>query len=679
MNLLKTVGDVLLGEDDAKCPAHVEDRIKRGRERLRLISAEADEAFEFYRGNHYCYIDENRKLQTQSTVTSLRGAGKPRHRVRQKRAYVFDIVVRARSLATSRPPAHQVIPSTPEPEDVSAAQLSEKVARYGYGRWGVNKAKSDVVTHAVVSGEGFGWAYFDNTIGPFIPDPEGGMIGEGDIRVRVYGRNECYWEPGVRFENSPWHVIEQARPVHEVEAQPHFFGKPLKADADVRSLSNKTDGNKNKLVLVSDYLERPNPTNPKGKWVTLANGRRIIPDRDYPTDDGTIPIRPLSYARDPDSDRDIGLVPQILDPQRQANDANNKVTEWKNLALNPQVAAHPGTFKDQRWTDEPGKVYDVPHPNENIRVIEPPQIPSQLFEIEERAHAMMARVAAQNDIPSQVESGKGVIALLDADEARSTEFFTGIAEWDSQIMHDCLVLVQKHFTEPRLLKIKGDFGWESIKDFQGAQLRDQVDVRVSPDDIMPRSKRVIEQRVMTYADRGWISPEQAMTAIEQGSAESVIKTLAFDEARAGRIIRRIKEGPESLAKAPEIPTGRLIPDPAAPLVPDPLTGEMVPDPTPVIVEMAPAWMPRYSDNIPVFKGVFESWMKTEEFERLDPEMQQAAATIYQGILNLESEKAAAAQAIQTETAEQLGLANATRSPSKPLPSMPDTSNDPGTP
>jgi hypothetical protein len=40
------------------------------------------------------------------------------------------------------------------------------------------------------------------------------------------------WEPGVDFEDSPWHAIIRARPTAEVEATKGFIGKSLEADAN---------------------------------------------------------------------------------------------------------------------------------------------------------------------------------------------------------------------------------------------------------------------------------------------------------------------------------------------------------------------------------------------------------------------------------------------------------------
>ncbi|MGH2761386.1 MAG: hypothetical protein ACRDLD_02200 [Thermoleophilaceae bacterium] len=630
-------------------------KLNRGRERLQSIAPARDEAFEFYRGNHFVYVDPRGKLQTLADgAVGVRGPGKPTWRARQSRNFIFDVVLREAAQATQRVPSYQVVPSTSDPSDVAAASLAEKVALYGYHRWELRRALADAVIHAVIGGEAFAWPFFDTTIGPFLSD-EQGTVGQGDVRVRIFGSNECYWEPGLRFDRSPWHAVEQARPIDQVMQGEGYFGGKLTPDAAARSLSSRgrNQGDRASLVLVTDYLERPCPKYPYGRWLTIANGRQIVPERLYPSQGEQPVLRKLSYAPDPDSDRDLGLVSQLLDANRTVNDAESKAVEWKNHCLIPRVVVPPGLMGRQRWSDEPGKVYEIPDPDRNFKVIETPSIPPELFSMADRAREDLLRIAGQNDLPSGVESGKAIQALLDKNQARSALFIAELADFHGRLAHDCLVQVQDNYTEPRLLQIKGDWGWESIHDFKGADLRGQVDVRVFTDSIEPRTKQAIEQRLMTYAQMGWIGPQEAMTAIETGAGEAVINNFARDEARAGRIIQRIKQG--TVGEMPNLPSGRTAPDGSP--------------------EFAPGWMPRYSDNLAVFRDRFEQWMKTEEFEQLPPSMQNVAAVIYAGVLQMEAQKAQEAQMAQEAQAERYGMQNAAKPQEKGTPSLPSPNGD----
>lgn len=655
-----------LSKPGTKMPKDVEQHIEQGRREHERRAIYHDEEWEFYRGNHYAYVDDRNRLRWLPTVTSPDGTGKPPWKARTRRNMIFDGILRITSLTTERRPDYGVIPTSPDPDRVSAARLSEKVLTWGYDRWEIGRIRQLAVLHALVASEAFAWPYFDNTIGPLL-ETEGGLVAEGDIRIRLYGASECYWEPGLPFEDSPWHVVEQAREIKQVESMGGYLGGKLSPDASARNLSHsgREEATKPNLVLVQDYLERPSGAFPQGRWFTIAN-RRVIADHGaYPSEDGrNAPVlRRLIYAPDPDSDRAISLVRQVIDPQRTHNDAVNKQIEWKNHSLQPRVAATPGVLGKQRWTDEPGKVFEVVQPNENLKVIDVPNVPEALFRMAQDAREDIGRLLATTELPQGVESGQAIEARMENDRPRTSLFTENLARFDSQIGHDCLALVQKHYTEDRLIQVKGDFSWESIPDFRGVKLRDQIDVRVSPDSIEPKTRSALERRVMQYAELGWVGPEDAMTAIETGTSERVLRSLAQDEARIGRIIQRIKEGPDVLFAMPNLPTGRMLPP-----TPENPQGEP---------EFVPGWMPRPTDNLAVWRVTLSDWMKTEEFEELPPEMQNAAAQIYAGVLELEAQEQQRMMEAQAAQAEDLGMRNASKpQEGKRSPSLPGSSINP---
>lgn len=653
--------------DKFPIPKKIKERLERGEERKNDRKVENEEITEFWRGNQFVARHPKGYLYQQDTVTNfVDGSGKPPHRMRQVINLIMDVVAHEVSASTQRIPSFEITPSTTDDEDVTAAKLAERVALYGYDKWNLRDVASRVVTLAVLHGEGFAWPFFDNQVGPFITDENGETLaGMGEVRVRVFSANQTAWEPGQRFEESQWWTVEQALPEEQVRQMDGFLGGPLVEDADVQTFLRARDqAAQAKLVSVIEYLERPCPEYPAGRWITVANNRVIAgiyedgSVRPYPAENGEGKIvdepvlHKLSYFVDPDSDRDMGLCRHLIDPQRTINDAYNKLLEWKNLALIPQVFVTPGLMKRQRLTDEPGAIYEIPQPDQNVKWRDTPQVPAELFQIMEQAKQDMARISAQNQIPSQVESAKGIQALLESDASRRADFVHSLADWWSGVMRHCLYLVQKHYREEdgRLLKLQGRFGPELISGFRGADLRGNADVRVLPGSIEPRTKAAIEAKILAFADRGWIDPHSAMAAINGGTAEKLAESYELDVARANRIIRRITEGPEALFDGREQVVAT-----------DPMTG---------MPQTAPNWMPHQGDNVPVWKTVFQDFFKTQEYESLEPGMQEAAQQIYSQLQMLEAEQVAREMAMQTQMAEQLGMANAASPQDKGMPDAP---------
>lgn len=678
MSLMDKIKDVTSGQallpEDQKIEPYVRDRMRRSEERLNPLIPAMNERYEFWRGNQYAYVDSKGALQFLPTKTAPDGTGKRPWLSRSVNNLLMDVVAHEVSAVTQRIPSYEVTPTSVDPEKRSAARTSEQVALYGYDKWNIRNAAVKTVTHAIVGQEGFAWPYFDTSVGPMILDPEGnGVVGMGDIRVRVYGPQDVTWEPGVRFEDSPYHVVMSNRTMIDVTHMEGFLGGMVAPDSETRGrLRGAGKASNTALIRVYDYLEKPTKSFPRGRWLTIANDRQIVAERPYPTPDGSDCLFPLAYITDPDNDRDMGLLQHLIDPQRIFNDAWNKIVEWKNLALAPQLFVAPGVLQGQKITTEPGAVYEIADPQNNVRWRDVPAVPAELFQIAQESNGVIARLAAQNDIPQQVEAGRAIQALIERDQARRQAFIAQVAEWHGRLATACLRLVQEYYTEPRLLQIKGRWSPEVIRDFKGANLLGQTDVRVAPGSIEPRTKAAMEQKVLAFADRGWITPEQAMSAIEGGYSADLVTSYELDIGRATRIIGRIKAGREALFGTPDAPAPTRDETNPNAGTPDPVTGE-VGAPT---IEV-PDFMPRPFDNIAVQKSVFEDWMKTEEFESLEPDLQAVANEVYQGFLYIEAQKQASAALALSQQAEEAGTANAARSGGKPMPDAPSATADQG--
>ncbi|MGH2941063.1 MAG: hypothetical protein ACRDPE_23435 [Solirubrobacterales bacterium] len=663
---------------EMKVPATIDARIRRGKAAMAEGAPKRNECLHFAKGEQYKWIDSKNVLRDQSTVSSyeLRG-GKARHRVRTVRNYIFDVVESEVAAATQKVPGYEITPTSNDPKRISAARLSRKVCNYGYEQWNIRKSVERVIRYSVVADEGFAWPYFDSNVGPYFqvpledengPTGEYKTVGQGEIKVRVYGPNEVFWEPGLTFDESRWHGIVQARDMDEVMECDGYVGGALVPDGQQAETSDP-DTTQERLVLVTEYLERPTRNSPNGRWLTMANGRIIVPERPYPCMDGEGKILDepvlleLHYSEDPDSDRNSGIVRHLVDPQRQLNHAVSKIAEWVALMLNPQMIVQNGTVLSGKLNDVPGAIIRTAGGEVTVKPV--PPIPVELFRQKEEAILDIQRIAAQNDIPSGVESGSAIQYLLEKDASRRAGFYNNLAQFHSRLARHCLYLVQRHYTEPRLLKVKGAEGIEVISDFLGAQLLGEMDVRVQAGSLEPRTLANIEVKIMGYAERGWIAPHEAMAAINAGTAEELDASYEKDIARANLIIQKVREGPEVLFATPAR-RPFFGEDPGTEEVVNEATGEV----EQVQREQIPGWMPRPFDNIPVQKDVIADWMKGTEYDELSPPQQEALNTVYDAFLQIEAKHQAEEARAQSESAEAQGMHNAAKPQvAKPLPSQ----------
>jgi hypothetical protein len=647
-------------------PNDVADRISRAMLRMRELAPLRNECWQFFRGNTYVYRTAEGQLAQLNTQPSSSGRGKPNHRVRTRRPIHMPFFRQEISYATQRVPGYEVNPTNSDPQTQNAARISEKVARYGYDKWRVKRATEKVVTSALVADEGYAWPMWDPAVGPRLGFDEKteSDLHEGEVCIRTLSSNQVGWEPGQDFDDSRWYMVVQAVPLDQVQGMAGFVGGKITADASDRSIIGQGRPASAKMVLVTEYLERPSRQHQDGRWLTLANGRVITPEKQYPLTDtkGKTVDEPclhrLTWIVDPESDQDLGAMRFILDIVRSYQDAVNKQLEWKNLAANAQIITQPGALLSP-LTDEPGAQIQVANPD-RIKWRETPPVPPVLSEIQDRCKADLAFMLSQNDIPSQVEAARGIQALLERDQNARASFLANLAEFHGRVMRHCLALCARHYSEKRLIQINGWKSPEIIPDFKGADLLDQVNVIVSPNSLMPINRDVLEQRVMNWGQLGWIPPHIAMSAVNSGSVDGLMESYKLDVARANRIIQQIFLDPESVMDPDTILT--FVP------VPNPLTGQVTNELHPI-----PWYMPRMFDNLDIYMGEFEDAMKTERFDTAPEHVKTMLQIAYNGLIELKNQKAAQEQMQQAAQAEQMGMDNAAQPGTKPMPNIPAVS------
>ncbi len=682
MGLVAKIGEAVgkpSTKDARSVPPAIDERLKRG------LKAVQEDQFKrrlcqlFLKGEGYAFINNQGALSFQETNPGVR-SGKPSHRVRNRYNFIRPMVDAKVSSSTTRVPGYEVNPNTTSPESAAAAHLSEKILRMGYEKWYLRETRVKGATLAIGGGgSAYALPYFDSSVGPFreTVDPVTGatsMQGEGEIKVLLGNGNEVMWEPGAEFYHSRWYAWRQARPISEVKEMEGFIGVPLTADARVSDIATDSRPNSD-MVMVTLYFERPCTRYPEGRMLTIANGVQIAPEEGYPMRrKGRVLDEPcihrLVYRLDPDNDNDLGLTWELIDFQRTMNDTYNKIIEVKNRALLLRMLAPTGSIK-RPPTDEPGGIdyYDP------IGGFKPewergpdPGIIGQLMNILSRVLDDMRFVAADVDVSAQPNVATGSInAVIQQAGNRWSSFLGDLARWDSGIARHCLMLCQEHYSEERLLSVRGRFGWEPIQSFTGADIMDQIDVTVSPATIESHSRQA------TLAQLGWVQanfpgfvrPEVAIEiAMNGASPEQIIDGFEFQKMRVNSIIQKVRDG--SIMDMPS--REEMQPGP-----PDPVTGAPM-----QVMAKIPGWMPRKFDNTEVQMSVYENWLQTDDFNRLPPHLAEVAMLIYDGFKALQAEQQAQAQAAVAMQAEELGSQNASKPQAqegKPMPSTPSPAGD----
>jgi hypothetical protein len=649
-------------------PKDIKDRVDRGREASRKDANLRRLCHKMWAGEHYWYLNVQGALRVLSTALVDMSGGKPAHRIRNTYNFLAAIVEAKTSAAMSRTPGYECSPSSADLEDVAAARIAEQVSIWGYDEWHVRRARKKVFTLAFVQREGFALPYFDPGVGPYQPGPDGRMQGLGNIKVKTYNRSQVMWEPGMDFDESPWHAIDEAMLVDDIRRIPGYVGGKLIPDALTADLPSEKKSDK--MARLTTYLERPCEKYPNGRRCFLCNGRIVVDFRqdptapedadwweDYPYVDanGAVCDEPvihrISYTVNPEGD-DFGLVERLIDLMRTVDDTWNKILEYKNRGLMPRRSV-PRSVNASPTNDVPGGndyyTIDPLNPDAKPEWEKPIQIPPELFRILELAIEQMRALAADVDVQPdpRLTSQTANVAVQQA-QTRWDEFLGDAEEFDSRLMRHMLCLVARYFTEERIMKIRGQNGWEPPQAFVGADLRSQVDVRVLEGSLRAKSRAQTQADIefMQQNFPGALNPEAVWAALHGGSAENLLRTWQLDVAYANDVVVRLRGGPG----AAQAFGWRLDMD-----FGDPALGFMV-----------PGWMPRKVDNVAIWKKVFGDAMKEDRFKRLPAETQHLFDLVFDALEAQEQQRKFQMAMTEQNVAAQLGGANAAR-PQLPIP------------
>jgi hypothetical protein len=358
----------------------------------------------------------------------------------------------------------------------------------------------------------------------------------------VLRQEQVGWEPGVEFEESRWHFVRLTKPVKEVMAQEGYIGpKELAPDARQERLGSRDSAaGERDLCFEYHYLERPSADAPQGRWIVMAQGKLLLPVQEFPCSEDMTVIHRLPWIERGDRrDRSLGIGELVIDIQRSINRVINQMVTWRNLCLNPQWMA-PENGVRILPSDEPGKVHTY-RGQQKPEQMEVKDIPDSLFRDLELAYSDMDFIVGQGaSLPTGVESGSGIQAVNEREQSYRSMLLGNLAGFYADLGKHLLYLVAKHYTEERLLIVNGRFGVDTIKDFVGSTLDGNIAaIRVTEASIEPRTRAAQEAKIMLFADKGWITPERAMSALQGGLADAVIDDFELDIARVHRQIQQL--------------------------------------------------------------------------------------------------------------------------------------------
>lgn len=490
------------------------------------------------------------------------------------------------------PHSFYVVPNTTEPEDKKAAIVSSILIEYTNALRHFNHKVNFAKLWALVAGNVFWKEWWNKGLYGYVegkggkPTKESGdvdynWVNPFNVRPDPHGKAREEWRWFIEGKLVPKATLEDEFGLSRGKLPEEKFPS---AEKGLFQRDNAV-APKEPMVIRMERWERPSKDYPNGRFSVMA-GNFLLWDGDSPAPEGDIPYFHLMGLM-PILDEQWGesSVKMAQEAQRQFNRFGSIVDEhvryFRPKAMIPRnalpdrekaafcragidfVEFNPTGYGNPYWASPP------PLPEIIIRWL-------NFLETEIEAETSV-RKTLQGQLPKYAtRASEALFQGLMAQDQKV--IYPAIEDQEMQLqaaMKYRLQLIQKHYSQPRMVKITGKQKEPSVEYVKGADIRNNTDVRIHSGVDLMRSIEAKREIVEAMIQKGIIDdPKKAFELLDIKGIEEYMEDEFIDERQAYRIIDLFKSGKPYI----------------------------VPDP---------------HDNHEVHYRVFNNFRKTEEFDTLE--------------------------------------------------------------
>jgi hypothetical protein len=395
------------------------------------------------------------------------------------------------------------------------------------------------------------------------------QIPEGEIESRVRMLMNFYWDPKhTKLKDARWcgeacyadlDWIDENFPdlgphvaAEEGIDQLNFYessllalvGPSIQGTAHYGATQFFTHG-----AVLRKYQEKPSKKYPNGLFAVVCNGILLHSGPLPITDEHGVVTGDFNYTEfryDVVPGRFAGRTPaeDMVPLQKRVNGIDAQIILNRKTMLSPWILAPKGSGLDPaRQHMRPGAtvLYNFVGVGAAPQVVPGTPLPSQIMDERQQAIQSMdqlaqdAASAVQQQAPAGTRSG---IAMNFAKEAREEVTIPRLRRWGRWITErdrKKLLLAQRYYREPRIVKVLGVGNEYQAQEFQGSDLRGNTDVSIDPGTLIWRSQSARQQAIMDALEAGLIKPDSPLTQqklLEQLGIEGFDTEVGPDQRRA---------------------------------------------------------------------------------------------------------------------------------------------------
>ena len=543
----------------------------------------------YLEGDQYCYYSETTRSLQDATPLVEREVKNVYNRILP--------LVRQQWAEIRYPHSFYVVPNTTESEDKKAAAMAGVLVEYTNVLRNFNHKVNFAKLWALVTGNVFWKEWWNKNLFGYVEgkdkkpvkepgDVDCNWVNPFNVRPDPQGKTREEWRWLIEGKLVPKSALEEEFGLDKGDLPEESFAQ---AEKGLFQRSNAVKP-REAMIVRKERWERPSKNYSNGRFIVTAGGF-LLYEGESPAPEADIPYFHIT-----------GLMP-ILD--EQWGDSSVRIAQAAQRQFNrfgSMVDEHVQYFRPKAMIPRGSLTHreEAAFCRSGIDFVEfnPTgygnpywQSPPALPEIVVRWLSFL-----ENEIEQETSVRKTLQGQLPKYASRASgDLFQGLLGQDQKVLYPAiedqevqfqaamkyrLQLIQKHYSQQRMVKITGKNKEPSVAYIKGAEIRNNTDVRIHSGIDLMRSIEAKRNVVDAMIQKGLISdPKKAFELLDVKGLEEYMEDEYIDERQAQRTIDLFKQGKAYIAASPD-------------------------------------------DNHDVHFTVFNNFRKTEEFDTLSEEIQK---------------------------------------------------------
>jgi hypothetical protein len=490
--------------------AEIRDKVDMGLELRRPFERQWIVNIAFLTGNQYVFWNSSaHRLQ------HLRGTNGRIHSVDN---IILPKWLRLVSDLIKMRPEIGVIPNSTTEEDILAAKLGKKAAEW-YFRTKLTKAKiRQIAVWMYTTGNCFLDDRWNPKSGPMAMDKTNGkIVYAGDVDGDVWSPFDMLFPigPGVTdHQDMPWIMKRQRKNIEWIrenfkrgdEVEPEdIASSAISLENLMSKFAGATDIDRIESAYVINLYVKPCKDYPRGAYFVASNGiveeKREFPYAEFSLEHFKDLELPGVFYGDCRVSHSISL-------QRSWNNDVSSVEEFNKDVARAKLGVPKGSNIEVTPTNEHGEIIEyTPVLGHKPDFLSMPTTSPSLDRNQNRIMLSMENLFSQHEVSrgtnkSDIRSGDMVELLLEQDAHGGLMPHAIFEEALENHMRRILIRMQEGYRGPRLLKLGETMDDFEVISFQGADLKNNTDVKIVKQSSLPESEATQTMRVERRYEQG---------------------------------------------------------------------------------------------------------------------------------------------------------------------------------